>query len=99
MLVVVEPGRRSIQTARTIKQYAADIGVNDVGVIINKYRSEEQLHSIEEELAGLPIVGRIPYDDYIAGADLEGVCPYRGTDDQKRLVRELLQGLAPGVAV
>jgi len=27
MLVVVEPGRRSIATARTIKQYAADIGL------------------------------------------------------------------------
>jgi CO dehydrogenase maturation factor len=99
MLVVVEPGRRSIQTARIIQQYAADIGIKDVGVIINQYRSEEQLHSIEQELEGLPVVGRIPYDEYIAGADLEGVCPYRGTDDQKRLVRELLQGLAPGVVV
>ncbi len=99
MLVVVEPGRRSIQTARIIRQYAADIGIKEVGVIINKYRSEEQLHSIEQELEGLPVVGRIPYDDYIAGADLQGVCPYRGTDDQKRLVGELLRGLAPGVAV
>lgn len=99
MLVVVEPGRRSIQTALTIKQYAADIGVNDVGVIINKYRSEDELRSIESELTGLPVVGRIPYDEFIAGADLKGVCPYRGTEDQKRLVQELLRGLAPGVAV
>ena len=97
MLVVVEPGRRSIQTARTIKQYAADIGIKDVGVIINKYHSDEELRSIEGELAGLPIVGRIPYDEFIAGADLEGVCPYRGTEDQKRLMRELLEGLASGV--
>jgi len=99
MLVVVEPGRRSIATARTIKQYAADIGLHDVAVIVNKYRSEEQLRSIEKELEGLPVVGRIPYDDYIAGADLEGVCPYRGTEEQKRLVRELLHELAPGVVV
>jgi CO dehydrogenase maturation factor len=97
MIVVVEPGRRSIQTAQTIRQYAADIGIRNVGVIINKYRNEGELRSIEGELAGLPVVARMPYDEYIAGADLKGLCPYRGTEDQKRLVRELLQELAPGV--
>ena len=96
MLVVVEPGRRSIQTALTIRDYAADIGITDIGVVVNKFRSEEELRAIEEQLGGLPVLGRLPYVDSIAAADLEGVCPYTGTEVQKGLVRDLLAGVAAG---
>lgn len=94
MLVVVEPGMRSIETARTIRRYAADIGVKDVGVVVNQYRSEDELKRIEQKLGELPVVGRLPYDQCIAAADLEGSCPYTGTAEQKRIIRDLLNGVA-----
>lgn len=97
MLVVVEPGLRSIQTALTIRDYAADIGITDIGVVVNKFRSDEELRAIEEQLGGLPVLGRFPYVDSIAAADLEGVCPYTGTEVQKGLVRGLLAGVAAGL--
>jgi len=97
MLVVVEPGQRSIQTAFTVKRYAADIGVRDVGVVVNKYKTDEQLRTMEEQLGELPIVGLFPYDESVASADLEGVCPYRGTEEQKGLVRDLLEQITAGV--
>ncbi len=96
MLVVVEPGRRSIQTALTIRRYAADIGIHDVGVVVNKYGSEEDLKVVEEQLCGLPVLGRFPYQEAIAAADLQGVCPYTGTEEQRRFARELLAGIAAG---
>ncbi|MHC4787972.1 MAG: ATP-binding protein [Planctomycetota bacterium] len=96
MLVVVEPGRRSIQTAFTIRRYAADIGIKDIGIVVNKYRSEEELRAVEAQLEGLPVVGRFPYDREIAAADLEGQCPYAGTEAQKGFARELLTAIAGG---
>ncbi len=93
MLVVVEPGKRSIQTALTVRRYAADIGVHNIGIVVNKFRSEEEFHAIQQQLAGLPVVARFPYLDGVASADLEGTCPYTGTDEQKKLVRDLLAGL------
>lgn len=97
MLVVVEPGKRSIQTALTIKEYAADIGIRKIGIVVNKSRSDQELHAIEEQLQGVPVVGRFPYEDSIAAADLNGSCPYTGSDGQKSLVRDLLAGIGAGI--
>ncbi len=98
MLVVVEPGRRSIQTAFTIRRYAAEIGITDVAAVVNKYRSTEELQAVEHQLGDVPVVGRFPYEPAVATADLEGTCPYRGTEEQKRLVRDLLEGIGGGAA-
>jgi len=94
MLVVVEPGRRSIQTAFAIRQYAADIGIHNIGVVVNKFRSPEELRAIEEQVQGLPVLGRFPYDADVAAADLLGTSPYKGTDEQKGHIRELLAAVA-----
>ncbi len=96
MLMVVEPGRRSIQTAFTIRRYAADIGLTNVGVVINKYRSEEELRTIEEQLEDLPVAGRFPYRESIATADLRGTSPWQGTEEDVSLARALLEGVAAG---
>ncbi|KPK57469.1 MAG: carbon monoxide dehydrogenase [Planctomycetes bacterium SM23_32] len=91
MLVVVEPGRRSVQTALTIRRYAADIGIHDIAVVVNKLRSKEELRAMEAQLEGLPVVAVFPFSEQIASADLEGVCPYTGSEEQKALVRELIE--------
>ena len=90
MLVVVEPGRRSVQTAFMVKKLAADIGIDDVGVVLNKYRTQAELERLEKALCPLPVVGRIPHDEAIAASDLAGTCPYTGSEDQRRWVEEIL---------
>jgi CO dehydrogenase maturation factor len=96
MIVVVEPGRRSVQTALTIRRYAADIGLRDIAVVVNKLRSEAELPAIEAELEGLPVLASMAFRDEIAAADLEGVCPYTGTEEQKQFIRELIAGIEAG---
>jgi len=90
MIVVVEPGRRSIQTAEAIDRLASDVGVENVGVVVNKYRTESELRLVENGVLPLPVLGRIPYDDQIAASDLAGSCPYKGTDQQRRWVEQIL---------
>jgi len=96
MLVVVEPGKRSIQTAFLVHKFAKDIGVRNVAVVINKYRSEEELDRVEEQVAPIPVAGRIPYDEEIAASDLAGRCPYRNTEEHRRLAEEILSVLPGG---
>ena len=42
LIIVTEPGRRSIETAERIAHMAAEIGLNRVSVIGNKIRSEQR---------------------------------------------------------
>lgn len=90
MLVVVEPGQRSIQTAFSVQECAADIGIDELGVVINKYRSEKEAERIQAQVSPLRVIGKIPFDETIAASDLEGVCPYTGSEQQRRWVEQML---------
>jgi len=90
MLVVVEPGRRSVQTAFSVIDFASELGINDVAIVINKYASKEELELLERQVSPLPVVGRIPYDRFIAASDLEGRCPYRNSQEQRQWIAEML---------
>jgi CO dehydrogenase maturation factor len=72
LLVVVEPGRRSIETAARIRTMAADIGLTQVWAVGNKVRSEEDKTFLEENVVDLPLAACLPYDDRIRNAEREG---------------------------
>ena len=93
MLVVVEPGRMSLNTALEVKRYASDIGLTNVGAIANNFSSDEELEAIKREIGSLPLVGTFPHDDDISRADLEGRPPYTGSESQKEHLREMVDGI------
>jgi len=70
LIIVVEPGRRSIETAQTISKLAKDIGLENLAVVGNKIRSEADREFIKESLPGVEILGYIRYDPAINEADL-----------------------------
>ncbi|KKM12587.1 carbon monoxide dehydrogenase [Clostridiales bacterium PH28_bin88] len=70
-IVVVEPGQRSIQTARDVVRLARDLGVERVYAVVNKVR-EGQEEVLREQLDFLPLLGVLPFDLEAVSADLEG---------------------------
>lgn len=70
LIVVVEPGSRSIETAVSIAKMASELGVKLVAVIANKITSAEQLEVIKENLQ-LPILASLDYSPSIQQADLD----------------------------
>jgi CO dehydrogenase maturation factor len=70
LFVVVEPGRRSIETAGRIRTMAGDIGLKPVRIIGNKIRSEQDEAFVREALPDMPIAGLVPYDETIRQADM-----------------------------
>lgn len=71
MLVVIEPSRQSIETARRIQHLAADLGVPRILAIANKVNDGED-DLIAAALPGLPIIAALPVDQKLRTGSLEG---------------------------
>ena len=70
LIVVVEPGRRSIETAHRISKLAKEIGLQNIAIVANKVRSQADREFITSSLPGFEFLGFIPYDQAIVDADL-----------------------------
>ena len=84
-LVVVEPGKRSMEIAHQIAKLAADVGIKTVALIANKVRGEDDLHFIEDNRGTLPLLGYLSFQPAAIQADQDGASIY---DSVPQLVRE-----------
>lgn len=93
MLIVVEPGARSLDTAASIKRLAEDLKIKKSVAVANKVSTPEESEAISERLRamGLEQLGEIPRNDNLIKADLEGVAVFdaKGIDDVKAAVSAL----------
>ena len=76
LLVVVEPGRRSIDTAEHIKKLASEIGLSNIYLIGNKIRNPQDEAFLQKHLADFTFLGFLPFDDALIEADLKGISPF-----------------------
>jgi len=77
MIVVVEPGRQSIETAHRISELAAELDIGRIVAVGNKVSNAKEAIFIERSLKeiGLPIIGMIPLDRGVSEADLSQTAP------------------------
>ena len=71
-IIVVEPGQRSFQTARAIRDLARDLGVEKCYVIGSKTRDDNDRQFIVDNLPDFEVLGFINYHSEIAEADRLG---------------------------
>jgi CO dehydrogenase maturation factor len=76
LIVVVEPGRRSLQTAHTIAGLARDLRIKRLYAVGNKVRSPEDEAFIASELPEFEILGFLPSDPDAIEADRHGVAVF-----------------------
>ena len=76
LIVVVEPGRRSVDTAHNIKMLASQIGVKDIALVGNKIRSDSDREFLQKYVTDFEWLGFLPYDEKIIEADLNGESPF-----------------------
>lgn len=87
LVIVVEPGRRSVETAARIARMAAELGLRRVSIIGNKIRSAGDQAFLRQALAGMNFIGFLPYDPAVPDAERAG-----------KPVAEASAGLAAGIA-
>ncbi len=93
LIVVVEPGRRSIDTAAHIRKLASEIKLDQVFIVGNKVRSPKDEAFLKKHLADFDILGFLPYADDLIEADLNGESPYDVSSPAKERVKEMVAQL------
>ncbi len=91
LIVVVEPGKRSIQTAFQVKKLAADLGIKTVYAVGNKVMDETHSEFVKKELKDIPLLGMISYNKRLIDSDLQGKAAY---SDNELLLSEVTEIIA-----
>jgi CO dehydrogenase maturation factor len=76
MIMVVEPGMRSVETAERIVRLASEIGLTKLAAVANKVRSPEDVSFLEDRLGAIELIGSVSFREEILRADMDGVSPY-----------------------
>ena len=76
LVVVVEPGRRSLQTALKIGELAGGLGIERVLLVGNKTRSPQDEAFISSQLPDMEILGFLPEDRSAIESDRHGVAVF-----------------------
>ncbi len=100
-LIVVEPGRRSLSTARSIQQLAADIGVKNCYVVGNKVRDEADREFVRHNLPpDLPVIGFLSVNPRAVEADMRGEAIFDAAPEllaeARQIVARFDQSMAAG---
>lgn len=76
LIVVVEPGLRSIQTAKHIQKLAKDLRIKQVYIVGSKVTSESDVEFIKENAPELCLLGIMPMSKEVVESDLLGMSAF-----------------------
>jgi CO dehydrogenase maturation factor len=80
LIVVVEPGKKSIETALRIKRLAQDIGVANISAVGNKLRNISDREYLVKSLPDFTFLGFIPFDNAIIDAEIQDSHPLEASE-------------------
>ena len=88
-IVVVEPGRKSIETATRIQELAAGLGIQRVVAVGNKIRGDEDRAFVASELNGLQVLGWMMYNTAAIECDMHGFSLWENDVQFQREIRTI----------
>jgi len=101
LVVVVEPGSRSIETANNMARMAKDLGVGCVAAIANKITDTSQIDIIKSELKDVTWLGSLRYSRSVQEADMRRTPVIRADAEIVEQLREAKSALTrlifPGI--
>jgi CO dehydrogenase maturation factor len=97
MIIVLEPGMRSKETARRIINLSKDIGLEKkLFFVLNKMRNDDDQKALmSDDLGGIKVLGSIPFDERFIDADCKGVSVFdlSGSEDLQLAFKEIADQL------
>ncbi|MDI6858642.1 MAG: AAA family ATPase [Dehalococcoidia bacterium] len=93
LLIIVEPGRRSLETARRIMALAQDLGLKKVGVVLNKVSSPLDERFVRDELGETGLIASLPYSEELRRLDREQRSIAAANDGVGKAINDLLASL------
>ena len=98
LIVVVEPGRRSLETAHKIEKLARDIGLPNIAVVGNKIQSQSEKEFLISALPHFEFLGFISYDQAIVDADLANLPIFDASPQVASEVKNIYHQLVPATS-
>jgi CO dehydrogenase maturation factor len=93
LIVVAEPGQRSLETVRVVKRLASDLHMKRVAVVGNKTHGPKDEEFIAENVDGMEVLGFIPYAESVAEADRLGVAVFEHSPEAVAASRGIFKKL------
>lgn len=93
LIIVVEPGARSIETARRIKALADGLGIKKLFVVGNKIKEREDEDLIASALSDFDLLGFIPEDEEILKAERSNRPAYQESVSLRERIEEIKEGI------
>ena len=94
MLVVVEPGQRSVDCARKVMRLAQEIGLKSFKIIANKVSSSADEHFVRNSFPELELAGVIPFSEEFRELDRARKSVMDGISSElKKCFSEILENL------
>jgi CO dehydrogenase maturation factor len=86
IVIVAEPGLRSVQTAATTAKLARQIGIKRLFVVFNKVVDDAEIDKLKVDLDDVEYIGTIHFSEQVRKADLTGESAF---DLDPQFVKEL----------
>jgi len=97
MIIVVEPGRRSIETAQRIQNLARDVGLENIVLVANKVHNQSEKEFLVSSLPDMEFLGFIPYDQALIEADLANLPIQEASRPIAEEIDRIFQALTPAL--
>lgn len=100
LILIVEPGGRSIETANRMGQMAQELGIRHVGAIANKVTSTEQIDLIRSQMKKIILLGSLNYSSLLMEADFKRIPVFHADNEvlqELNRVKESIQKLLNNV--
>lgn len=99
IVIVAEPGLRSLQTATTTAKLARQLKMNRLFAVFNKVVDDSEVEVLEKGLGEIEPIGVIHFSEKVRKADLAGTSAYdadpefvREIEDVKKRLEQELEG-------
>ncbi len=97
MVIVVEPTRRSLGTAKQIKKLSEDIGLTRLWLVGNKVQGEEETQFLKTNSPGIPLLGTLPNLPGVIEADRKGIAVYDYVPELKAAAENIAKTLQENI--
>jgi CO dehydrogenase maturation factor len=102
LIIVVEPGGRSIETANNMAKMARELGIRSVAAIANKIMESDEMNVIKSQLKDIALLGNLRYSRAVQEADLKRTAVMDADEEIVNRLREaknaLMDLITPGIS-
>ncbi len=95
LIIVVEPGMRSMETAHRVEKLSRDIGIRSMGIVGNKVRGDLDRDFMRKNMTTIDFLGWLSYNEKLVDGDLQNTpffktCP-EILGEGKKIIERLVE--------